>query len=303
MRQYTSLSLFAWFVIRHICILWIVPYTAAMQNDALVIEPALFEDNFEVMWADDHVQRSNNGRVWHLLLDQNSGSGFQSKNRYRFGWFSMRLKLVPGDSAGVVTAYYMSSNTFNRDELDFEFLGNRSGQPYILQTNMYVNGTGGREQRIFLWFDPTSKFHTYSILWNAHQLVFYVDQVPVRVHRNNPLTSDVFPTAQPMYIFSSIWNADNWATRGGLEKINWAGAPFMSSYEKFHVNGCTWADTYPTCGPTTNYWWDAESAWTLPQRQQWNYNWMRNNFLVYDYCSDRTRYAIIPVECTVDAWN
>lgn len=28
---------------------------------------------------------------------------------YRFGWFSMKLKLVGGDSAGVVTAYYVSS--------------------------------------------------------------------------------------------------------------------------------------------------------------------------------------------------
>ena len=36
------------------------------------------------------------------------GCGFQTKQRYRFGWFSMKLKLVAGDSAGVVTAYYVS---------------------------------------------------------------------------------------------------------------------------------------------------------------------------------------------------
>lgn len=36
------------------------------------------------------------------------GCGFQTRQRYRFGWFSMKLRLVGGDSAGVVTAYYVS---------------------------------------------------------------------------------------------------------------------------------------------------------------------------------------------------
>ncbi|KAK2353056.1 putative xyloglucan endotransglucosylase/hydrolase protein [Trifolium repens] len=38
-----------------------------------------------------------------------------------------------------------------RDELDFEFLGNRTGQPYLLQTNLYKNRTGNREMRHMLW--------------------------------------------------------------------------------------------------------------------------------------------------------
>lgn len=58
-----------------------------------------------------------------------------------------------------------------RDELDFEFLGNRTGQPYLIQTNVFKNGTGNREMRHELWFDPTEEFHTYSILWNEHQIV------------------------------------------------------------------------------------------------------------------------------------
>lgn len=66
----------------------------------------------------------------------------------------------------------MNSDTDNiRDELDFEFLGNRSGQPYTVQTNVYAHGKGDREQRINLWFDPAAEYHTYSILWNHHHVV------------------------------------------------------------------------------------------------------------------------------------
>ncbi|XP_028192450.1 probable xyloglucan endotransglucosylase/hydrolase protein 6 isoform X2 [Glycine soja] len=50
-----------------------------------------------------------------------------------------------------------------RDELDFEFLGNKTGEPYLIQTNVYKNGTGGRKMRHMLWFDPTEDYHTYSI--------------------------------------------------------------------------------------------------------------------------------------------
>lgn len=66
----------------------------------------------------------------------------------------------------------MSSDGPTHNEFDFEFLGNTTGEPYIVQTNVYVNGVGNREQRLDLWFDPTKEFHTYSILWNQRQVVW-----------------------------------------------------------------------------------------------------------------------------------
>ncbi|KAG4923921.1 hypothetical protein GLYMA_18G096100v4 [Glycine max] len=50
-----------------------------------------------------------------------------------------------------------------RYELDFEFLGNKTGEPYLIQTNVYKNGTRGRKMRHMLWFDPAEDYHTYSI--------------------------------------------------------------------------------------------------------------------------------------------
>ncbi|RYR27594.1 hypothetical protein HN51_061205 [Arachis hypogaea] len=65
----------------------------------------------------------------------------------------------------------MSSEGPNHNEFDFEFLGNTTGEPYSVKTNVYVNGVGNREQRLNLWFDPTKDFHSYSFFWNQRQVM------------------------------------------------------------------------------------------------------------------------------------
>ncbi|XWS18231.1 hypothetical protein CRYUN_Cryun32bG0025500 [Craigia yunnanensis] len=68
-----------------------------------------------------------------------------------------------------------------RDKLDFEFLGNRTGQRYLIQTNVYKDGVEGREMRHMLWFDPTEEFHSYSILWNNCQIVQVTNFITARI--------------------------------------------------------------------------------------------------------------------------
>jgi len=260
------------------------------------VESSSFKDNFEISWGT--VNLLNNGQIAQLNMDRSSGSGFQSINQYLFGSASMGVKLVPGNSAGTVTSYYMSSKGSSHDELDIEFLGNLSGMPVDLQTNVYANGVGNREQRIRLWFDPRADFHNYSILWNHQQIVFWVDSTPIRVFKNNEAAGIAFPNSQPMRIFSTIYDADSWVTEGGRVKIDWSQSPFVASYRSFEISACNVSShSSPSCA---NNWWDQTEFQSLNQYQLGRLQWVRKNYLTYDYCGDRARYATPPPECSLN---
>ncbi|KDP36430.1 hypothetical protein JCGZ_08699 [Jatropha curcas] len=265
----------------------------------MVAMAANFYQDVDITWGDGRGKILNNGNLITLSLDKYSGSGFQSKNEYLFGKFDMQLKLVPGNSAGTVTTFYFHSQGSSWDEIDFEFLGNLSGDPYLVHTNVYTQGKGNREEQFYLWFDPTADFHTYSVLWNPGHIVFYVDGRPIREFKNMESMGVGYPKTQPMRMYASLWNADDWATRGGLVKTDWTQAPFTASFRNFNANACVWSNGASSCS-NNNKWFSQE----LDSASQQQLKWVRKNYMVYSYCSDTKRFSQgLPLECTITNKN
>lgn len=259
-----------------------------------------FYKDFDITWGDRRAQILDGGQGLTLSLDKVSGSGFKSKNEYLFGRIDMQIKLVEGNSAGTVTAYYLSSQGPTHDEIDFEFLGNLSGNPYTLHTNVFSQGKGNREQQFHLWFDPTKAFHTYSIVWNARRIIFLVDNSPIRVFNNLESIGVPFPRNQPMRLYSSLWNADDWATMGGRVKADWTKAPFVASFRNFNADACVVSSGSSSCaakstkGLQTSAW--QEQSLDAPGRNR--LRWVQQKYMVYSYCSDSNRFPQgLPPEC------
>ncbi|XP_038682042.1 xyloglucan endotransglucosylase/hydrolase protein 22-like [Tripterygium wilfordii] len=261
---------------------------------------ANFYDDIQVTWGDQRGKILEGGQLLTLSLDKYSGSGFQSKNEYLFGRIDMQIKLVPGNSADTVTTFYLSSQGPNHDEIDFEFLGNVSGDPYILHTNVFSQGKGNREQQFYLWFDPTNTFHTYSIVWNRQRIIFLVDDIPIRVFNNMESNGVPFPSNQPMRLYSSLWNADDWATRGGLVKTDWTNAPFTASYRNYKANACVWSQSSSSCASKSSNGLQ-DSAWQeqgLDSKGRNRLRWVQQKYMIYNYCTDFKRFSQgLPTEC------
>ncbi|KAL6843864.1 hypothetical protein ACP4OV_026435 [Aristida adscensionis] len=260
---------------------------------------ATMDEYLELIWGASHTYFFMDGETEALALslDQQQGSCFRSKDTYLYITINIDIKLVDGDSAGTVcTIYTISEGPWQyHDEIDLEFLGNATGEPYTLHTNIFANGEGGREQQFRLWFDPTADYHTYTIEWNPRHILIKVDGVTIRDFKNNEEHGVPFPTWQAQRLYGSLWNAEDWATQGGRVKTDWSLAPFVSYYRNYNV---TW------CRPSPGVWWcGAEPKdskhFDLDQKALQDLEWVRQNSIIYDYCTDEKRYTDsgFPKEC------
>ncbi|KAF5731244.1 hypothetical protein HS088_TW19G00850 [Tripterygium wilfordii] len=259
-------------------------FLAWRHADAAKEGEVSFNENYKVLWGSDHVQLLNQEKEVRLTLDPSSGAGIESKTMYGSGYFQMKIKLPEKNSIGAVTTFYLISHSNIHDEVDFEFLGNET-TPYTLSTNIFINDGGGREQQFHLWFDPTKDFHSYSLLWNQHQIALFVDHVPIRVYKNKTILGAEYPT-QPMYIDASLWHGDGWASGG--KPIDWSQAPFNAYYKELSpIHACPLQDNTNTqhCH-SSKFWWNGEKHWELNPQQQSSYEHVRKTYMFYDYCAN-----------------
>ncbi|PKI51936.1 hypothetical protein CRG98_027588 [Punica granatum] len=256
-----------------------------------------FDQGFRTLWGPQH-QRKDHGTLT-IWLDKSSGSGFKSLHPYKSGYFSASIKVQPGYTAGVITSFYLSNNEAHpgdHDEVDIEFLGTIPGKPYTLQTNVYMRGSGGgrvigREMKFHLWFDPTQDFHNYAILQTPNEIIFLVDDVPIRRY---PRKSDATFPLRPMWVYGSIWDASSWATENGRYKADYRFQPFIGRYRNFRLSGCTADGSSASCRPPSI---SPSGAGGLSRQQVGAMAWVQRNYMVYNYCRDPSRDHTVTPEC------
>lgn len=262
-----------------------------------------FDEGYSHLFGDNNLMVLRDGKSVHLSLDERTGSGFMSHDLYQHGFFSASIKLPSDYTAGVVVAFYMSNGDMyekNHDEIDFEFLGNIRGKEWRVQTNVYGNGSTsvGREERYTLWFDPSDEVHRYSILWTQDQIIFYVDDVPIRELRRTEAMGHDFPS-KPMSLYATIWDASEWATNGGKYKVNYRYAPYVAQFSDLVLHGCAIdpIDQARKCDDEGGVGSVPGAITPLQRVKMANF---RKKHMTYSYCYDQGRYKVPPAECVLN---
>lgn len=188
-------------------------------------------NDIEVDYGHEVLDHSKDAREIAISYDARNGARWRTTHRFESGIFSAKIKVPAGNTSGLNCSFYLSSLEGDKfqDEIDFEFLGK---DKTIIQTNVYTEGVGNREEIHQLGFDSSETFHEYAIHWTPTEILWFIDQVQVRKHERKP--NDAYPM-KPMFLYASVWNA-GWVNNG-----EWAGCyvgcdePYVCTYKDVQV--------------------------------------------------------------------
>ena len=106
-----------------------------------------------------------------------------------------------------------------------------------------------------------------------------MDGLPVRVFKNGP---EINFASRAMHVEASIWNV-SWA---GV--VDWSKGPFTAYYQGFDiVANQTSSNSFCKASLSDG---TAEKKWELSPKQQGQYEEISEKYLIWDYCSDKSRY-------------
>jgi len=149
---------------------------------------------------------------------------------------------------------------------------------------------------------PNASFSHIVVPWTS----FLVDDIPIRDFKNHEPIGVSFPNNQPMKLYSTLWNGEDWATRGGDVKTDWSEAPFIAYFRNFSADACVWSPDSGVSSCSSNILMPtvaSQHAWFSQELDAKSYQKMlrvQKKYMIYHYCTDVRRFLSgIPKECTL----
>lgn len=92
---------------------------------------------------------------------------------FHYGYYEVEMKIAKG--SGLVSSMFTYTGPFYgtaHDEVDIEFVGNRTGH---VEFNVFHEGSSHGSKRHALGFDASEAFHTYGFDWQPEYVHWYID--------------------------------------------------------------------------------------------------------------------------------
>jgi len=161
------------------------------------------------------------------------GVEMRSIETFTYGKFEASVRFASGSAVvSSLVAIYTPWPPDDWNEIDIEFLGKNNDR---IQCNHMVNippadpETGHIQfpEMLYLDFDPSADFHTYSIEWVPEEVRFFIDGVLMYT-----ATEEVSYLTLPQNILLTIWASDSVGWAGAVDDTT---APTAVSYDWFKV--------------------------------------------------------------------